>query len=52
MRATNGDYYIRREAEEWAAAQQASCPEAAAAHRELAKRYAILVEVETKLLSI
>jgi hypothetical protein len=36
-------YFARREAEEREAARCASCPQAAAAHREMAERYAVLI---------
>lgn len=37
-------YYLRRAADELAKAEQASCPEAAAAHREMHRRYLAIVE--------
>ena len=43
MRPDDRSYFIRRAAEERAAAEQVTCPRAAAAHREMAERYALLV---------
>jgi hypothetical protein len=40
-------YFIRRAAEERAAAQRATCPRAAEAHREMAERYAALAATLT-----
>lgn len=37
-------YFTRREAEERAAARRATCPQAAAAHREMAERYAEFID--------
>ena len=39
-------YCIRRAAEELAAAESATCPQAAKAHRELAQRYSAMIEGE------
>ena len=36
-------YFVRRATEESEAAQRAECPQAAAAHREMAARYAELI---------
>ncbi len=43
MSRDDRSYFIRRAAEERAAAEQATSPRAAAAHREMAERYALLV---------
>jgi hypothetical protein len=40
-------YFVRRANEEQSAAQRATCPKAAAAHRELAERYTALFETMT-----
>lgn len=42
----NGIYYQRRLREELAAAERAECVRAAAAHRELAEIYSVLLEAE------
>ena len=42
MRSDNRTYFVRRAKEERAAADAASCPQAALAHRELAELYADL----------
>jgi hypothetical protein len=43
MRQDDQSYFIRRAAEERLAAQRAANPRAAAAHREMAERYAALI---------
>ncbi len=43
MRQDDRSYFILREAQERAAADQATCPQVAAAHREMAERYAALL---------
>jgi hypothetical protein len=48
MRTDDRSYFIRRAAEERAAAEIATCPRAAEAHREMAERYDALIDVPTK----
>jgi hypothetical protein len=43
MRIDDRSYFIRRAAEERAAAERATCPQVAEAHREMAERYALMV---------
>ena len=43
MRNDDRSYFVRRAKEESEAAQRAECPKVAAAHRELAERYAQLI---------
>jgi hypothetical protein len=45
MRRDDHSYFIRRAAEERAAADRATCPRVVAAHREMAERYAELAEL-------
>lgn len=42
MRRDDFSYFMRRAAEERAALARSTCPKAAAAHREMAARYAAL----------
>ncbi len=43
MREDDRSYFVRRATEERKAANLAVCPQAAAAHRELAERYAAMI---------
>jgi hypothetical protein len=45
MRTDNQSYFVRRAAEERAAAEKSGCPKAAEAHREMAQRYSMLADV-------
>lgn len=47
MREDETAYYLRRAAEELAKAEQATCPQAAKAHREMHRRYQAIVEQDT-----